>query len=276
MGPTIDFGSNGSHPEGEERSVLCRLYPRFLPDLLQCRDLQFARLDFSGLVISTGGSVAVQAAVAKRWLDVRGCPIVEGYGLSETSSGVVCNPTDSRAFSGTIGLPLPGVEVRIVDDHGRDLPPGEPGEIVIRGPQVMSGYWQRPDETAAVMTPDGFLKTGDVGMMDERRHIKLIDRKKDMIVVSGFKVFPNEVEDVVVCHPGVLECAVVGVPNAHSGEAVKLFLVKKDPALTEHQVMGFCRERLTAYKRPKHIEFRTELPKSLVGKILRRELRGSN
>jgi long-chain acyl-CoA synthetase len=234
----------------------------------------FAKLDFSGLVISNGGSIAVQEAVANRWLAVTGCPIVEGYGLSETSSGVVCNPTDSEVFTGTIGLPLPNVEVRILDEDGIDVPLGEPGEIAIRGPQVMSGYWQRPDETAKVMTPDGFFKSGDIGIMDERGYIKMIDRKKDMIVVSGFKVYPNEVEDVVASHPGVLECAVVGVPDAHSGEAVKLFLVKKDPGLSEQQLMSFCGERLTAYKRPRQIEFRTELPKSIVGKILRRELRG--
>jgi long-chain acyl-CoA synthetase len=233
----------------------------------------FAKLDFSGLLISNGGSIAVQEAVAKRWLAVTGCPIVEGYGLSETSSGVVCNPTDSKAFTGTIGLPMPNVEVRILDEDGADVPLGQPGEIAIKGPQVMSGYWQRSDETAKAMTPDGFFKSGAIGVMHERGYIKLVDRKKDMIAVSGFKVFPNEVEDVVAGHPGVLECAVIGVPDTTSGEAVKLFVVRKDPTLTAAELLRFCGERLTGYKKPRQIEFRTELPKSIVGKILRRELR---
>jgi long-chain acyl-CoA synthetase len=233
----------------------------------------FAKLDFSGLLIANGGSIAVQETVAKRWLAVTGCPIVEGYGLSETSSGVVCNPTDSQAFTGTIGLPMPNAEIRILDDDGADVPLGQPGEIAIRGPQVMFGYWERPDETAKVMTSDGFFKSGDIGIMDERGYIKLVDRKKDMIAVSGFKVFPNEVEDVLAGHPGVLECAVVGVADGASGEAVKLFVVKKDPSLTAEELMRFCLERLTAYKKPKQVEFRTELPKSIVGKILRGELR---
>jgi long-chain acyl-CoA synthetase len=235
----------------------------------------FARLDFSQLAITNGGGMAVQEAVAKKWLAITGCPIVEGYGLSETSAGVTCNPTDSEAYTGSIGLPLPNVEVRILDDHGNDVPPGEAGEIAIRGPQVMQGYWQRPDETALVMTPDGFFKSGDIGEMDARGYIRIVDRKKDMIVVSGFKVFPNEIEAVVASHPGVLECAVVGVPDKSSGEAVLLFVVKKDPALTKEALAAYCAQQLTGYKRPKIIEFRSDLPKTNVGKILRRELRDS-
>ncbi|MBR2816742.1 MAG: long-chain-fatty-acid--CoA ligase [Reyranella sp.] len=233
----------------------------------------FAKLDFSALVISNGGAMAIQEAVAKRWLAVTGCPIVEGYGLSETSAGVTCNPTDSEQYTGTIGLPLPNVEVRILDDQGKDVPPGEAGEIAIRGPQVMQGYWRRPDETALVMTPDGFFKSGDVGQMDPRGYIKIVDRKKDMIIVSGFKIFPNEVEGIVAAHPGVLECAVIGVPDEKSGEAVMLFVVKKDPALTKEELAAYCAKELTGYKRPKYIEFRNDLPKTNVGKILRRELR---
>jgi long-chain acyl-CoA synthetase len=235
----------------------------------------FARLDFSGLAISNGGGMAVQEAVAKKWLAVTGCPIVEGYGLSETSAGVTCNPTDSEVYTGTIGLPLPNVEIKMLDDNGRELPLGEAGEIAIRGPQVMQGYWQRPDETALVMTQDGFFKSGDIGEMDQRGYIKIVDRKKDMIVVSGFKVFPNEVEAVVASHPGVLECAVVGVPDAASGEAVMLFVVKRDPQLTKEALAAYCAQQFTGYKRPKFIEFRDELPKTNVGKILRRELRDS-
>ena len=193
----------------------------------------FAKLDFSGLAITNGGGMAVQEAVAKKWLAITGCPIVEGYGLSETSAGVTCNPTDSEAYTGTIGLPLPNVEIKLLDDHGKEVPLGEAGEIAIRGPQVMQGYWQRPDETALVMTPDGFFKSGDIGEMDARGYIKIVDRKKDMIIVSGFKVFPNEIEAVVASHPGVLECAVVGVPDTGSGEAVMLFVVRKDPSLTK-------------------------------------------
>ena len=235
----------------------------------------FAKLDFSGLAISNGGGMAVQEAVAKRWLAVTGCPIVEGYGLSETSAGVTCNPTDSEIYTGTIGLPLPNVEIKVLDDKGLELPLGEAGEIAIRGPQVMQGYWQRPDETALVMTPDGFFKSGDIGEMDARGYIKIVDRKKDMIVVSGFKVFPNEIEAVVAAHPGVLECAVVGVPDAAAGEAVMLFVVKRDPSLTKEALAAYCAQQFTGYKRPKYIEFRDELPKTNVGKILRRELRDS-
>ena len=235
----------------------------------------FAKLDFSGLAISNGGGMAVQEAVARKWLAITGCPIVEGYGLSETSAGVTCNPTNSEAYTGTIGLPLPNVEIKLLDDHGKEVPLGEAGEIAIRGPQVMQGYWQRPDETALVMTPDGFFKSGDIGEMDARGYIKIVDRKKDMIIVSGFKIFPNEIEAVVASHPGVLECAVVGVPDAGSGEAVMLFVVKKDPSLTKEALAEYCKQQLTGYKRPKYIEFRDELPKTNVGKILRRELRDS-
>src|SRR5262245_14036800 len=235
----------------------------------------FAKLDFSGLVITNGGGMAVQEAVAKKWLAITGCPICEGYGLSETSAGVTCNPTDSEVYTGSIGLPLPNVEIKILDERGQELPLGEAGEIAIRGPQVMQGYWQRPDETALVMTPDGFFKSGDIGEMDARGYIKIVDRKKDMIVISGFKVFPNEVEDVIASHPGVLECAVVGVPDASSGEAVMLFVVRKDPSLTKEALAAYCAQQFTGYKRPKYIEFRDELPKTNVGKILRRELRDS-
>ncbi len=235
----------------------------------------FAKLDFSQLAISNGGGMAVQEAVAKKWLAITGCPIVEGYGLSETSAGVTCNPTDSEEYTGTIGLPLPNVEIKILDDQGREVPLGEAGEIAIKGPQVMQGYWQRLDETALVMTQDGFFKSGDVGEMDARGYIKIVDRKKDMIVVSGFKVFPNEIEGVVASHPGVMECAAIGVPDAGSGEAVMLFVVKKDAALTKEALQAWCAQQFTGYKRPKYIEFRDELPKTNVGKILRRELRDS-
>jgi len=235
----------------------------------------FRKLDFTELRVSNGGGMAVQAAVAEKWLKLTGCPICEGYGLSETSPSATCNPTDTDMYTGTIGLPLPSTEVAILDDDGRPVPLGQPGEIAIRGPQVMSGYWQRDDETAKVMTPDGFLKTGDVGVMDERGYTKIVDRKKDMILVSGFNVYPNEVEGVVASHPGVLECAVVGVPDGKSGEAVKLFVVRRDPALTEKELSEYCAKNLTGYKKPKYIEFRTDLPKTNVGKILRRELRDS-
>ncbi len=231
------------------------------------------KVDFSKLIISNGGGMAVQEAVAQKWLKVTGCPVVEGYGLSETSPSATCNPVNSDKYSGTIGLPLPSTEIAIRDDEGKDVPLGQPGEICIRGPQVMKGYWNRPDETAKVMTPDGFLRTGDVGVMEPTGHVKVVDRKKDMILVSGFNVYPNEIESVVAMHPGVLECAAIGVPDQYSGEAVKLIVVKKDPALTAEQVQEFCKEQLTGYKRPKYVEFRTELPKTPVGKILRRELR---
>jgi len=234
----------------------------------------FRKLDFSALRISLGGGTAVQEAVAKVWLEVTGCPICEAYGLSETSPGVSANPTDTDVFTGSIGLPFPSTEILILDDEGQPLPLGQPGEIAVRGPQVMAGYWQRPDETAKVMTADGFFKTGDIGIMDASGYTRIVDRKKDMILVSGFNVYPNEVEGVVALLPGVLECAVVGVPDEHSGEAVKLFVVRKDPNLTEAQIRAWCEQQLTGYKKPKHIEFRNDLPKTNVGKILRRELRG--
>ncbi|MEK7944995.1 long-chain-fatty-acid--CoA ligase [Pigmentiphaga sp. YJ18] len=234
---------------------------------------KFRSLDFSGLRVSVGGGMAVQKAVADRWREVTRSPLCEGYGLSETSPVACCTPINIKEYSGTIGIPLPSTEAEILDDDGAALPIGERGEIALRGPQVMPGYWNMPDETARVMTADGFFKTGDIGIMDERGYIRIVDRKKDMILVSGFNVYPNEVEAVVSQHPGVLECAAIGVPDEHSGEAVKVVVVKRDPALTEQDLKAFCRDRLTGYKRPRHIEFRSELPKSNVGKILRRELR---
>jgi len=236
----------------------------------------FDKLDFSKLLVANGGGMAVQEAVAKRWYERTKTPIIEGYGLSETSPCVTCNPTTATEYTGTIGLPMPSTEISIRDDSGNELPVGEAGEICIRGPQVMAGYWQRPDETAKVMTPDGFFRSGDVGVVDARGYVKLVDRKKDMILVSGFNVYPNEVEDVVAKLPGVFEVAAVGVPDQHSGEAVKLFIVKKDAALTDKDVFDYCKTQLTGYKRPKIIEFRSELPKSNVGKILRRQLRDSH
>ena len=233
----------------------------------------FAKLDFSGLKIANGGGMAVQQAVNDKWLQATGVSIIEGYGLSETSPVATCNRADSTAFSGTIGLPIPSTEIAILDDDGKEVPLGQTGEIAIRGPQVMTGYWNRPDETAKVMTPDGYFKSGDVGIMDERGYVKIVDRKKDMILVSGFNVYPNEVEAVIAAHPGVLECACVGVPDEHSGEAVKVFVVRKDPNLTQAVLAAYCKEQFTGYKRPKYIEFRDELPKTNVGKILRRALR---
>ena len=233
----------------------------------------FARLDFSGLRIALGGGMAVQEAVSARWKTVTGIPILEGYGLSETSpTATLCPPTQA-AFSGTIGLPVPSTEVTILDDDGRPVPVGQPGEIAIRGPQVMAGYWNRPDETARVMTADGYFKSGDVGVMDAAGFFRIVDRKKDMILVSGFNVYPNEVEAVVAAHPEVVECACVGVPDATAGEAVKVFVVRRSDALTRESLMDYCRRELTGYKRPKFVEFREVLPKSNVGKILRRELR---
>ena len=233
----------------------------------------FDSVDWSHLKVSLGGGTAVQAAVAKLWLEKTGCPICEGYGLSETSPSASCNPTLTREFSGTIGVPIPSTRFRIIDDLGQPLPVGEAGEIAIQGPQVMAGYWQRPDETAKVMLPGGWFRTGDIGVMDERGYFKIVDRKKDMILVSGFNVYPNEVEEVASSCPGVLECAAIGIPDAEAGEAVKLVVVKKDPALTEEHLRAHCRQNLTGYKQPRVIEFRTELPKTPVGKILRRELR---
>jgi long-chain acyl-CoA synthetase len=235
----------------------------------------FARLDFSGLVVSNGGGMAVQRATAERWFRITGCPIVEGYGLSETSPVATSNRLDVEEFSGTIGLPVPSTEISIRDDEGNAVAQGSPGEICIRGPQVMAGYWNRPDESARVMTADGFFRSGDVGIMDERGYTRIVDRKKDMILVSGFNVYPNEIEQVVSQHAGVLECAAIGVPDEKSGEAVKLFVVKQDPTLTEADLAEYCRDNFTAYKRPRYIEFRDDLPKSNVGKILRRELRAA-
>ncbi len=233
----------------------------------------FNTVDWSHLKISVGGGMAVQGAVAKLWLEKTGCSICEGYGLSETSPSATCNPTDSTDYSGAIGLPLPNTDLKCLDDDGNEVPLGQPGEIAIKGPQVMAGYWQRPDETAKVMTPEGYFKSGDIGIMDQRGYFKIVDRKKDMVLVSGFNVYPNEVEDVVAQLAGVMECAVVGVADEKTGEAVKLVIVKKDVTLTEAQVRDYCRANLTGYKQPKVVEFRTDLPKTPVGKILRRELR---
>jgi long-chain acyl-CoA synthetase len=234
---------------------------------------QFDTVDWSSLKLSVGGGMAVTQGTAKLWLDKTGCPVVEGYGLSETSPSVSCNPTDSTSYTGTIGMPLPSTEMKLLDDDGNEVPAGSAGEICVKGPQVMAGYWQRPDETAKVMTADGFFRTGDIGTVDERGYFRIVDRKKDMILVSGFNVYPNEIEDVVSQLAGVLECAAVGVPDEKSGEAVKLVIVRKDPALSESDVRAFCEANLTGYKRPRIVEFRTDLPKTPVGKILRRELR---
>lgn len=233
----------------------------------------FNTVDWSHLKISLGGGMAVQSAVAKLWLEKTGCPICEGYGLSETSPSASCNPTNSKVFTGTIGVPIPGTYFKLLDDDGQEVPFGQPGEIAIKGPQVMAGYWQRPDETAKVMTPDGYFKSGDIGVQDANGFFKIVDRKKDMILVSGFNVYPNEVEEVVAQLEGVMECACVGVADEKSGEAVKLVIVKKNPDLTEAQVREYCKANLTGYKQPKVVEFRTDLPKTPVGKILRRELR---
>ncbi|HAV35103.1 MAG TPA: long-chain fatty acid--CoA ligase [Massilia sp.] len=233
----------------------------------------FASLDFSSLKTANGGGMAVQQAVNDKWKQATGKSIIEGYGLSETSPVATCNRADEQGFTGTIGLPVPSTDIAILDDDGNVLPIGQTGEIGIRGPQVMAGYWNRPDETAKVMTADGFFRSGDVGIMDERGYVKIVDRKKDMILVSGFNVYPNELEGVIANHPGVLECAVVGVPDEHSGEAVKVFVVRKDPNLTEQALMDYCKTQFTGYKKPKYIEFRDELPKTNVGKILRRALR---
>ncbi|MBL8331007.1 MAG: AMP-binding protein [Rubrivivax sp.] len=233
----------------------------------------FAELDCSALVLCMGGGMAVQPATARLWLKLTGCALCEGYGLSEASPLVSCSPVDSTAFTGGIGVPLPGTVMKIIDDEGRSLPPGQPGEIVVQGPQVMAGYWQRPDETARVMMADGFLRTGDMGVMDERGRFRLVDRKKDLIVVGGLTIVPNELEERVAAMPGVLEVAAVGVPDAGTDEAVKLVVVRKDPALTEADVRRFCETHLAGYQRPKIVEFRTELPRTSVGKLLRRDLR---
>jgi len=233
----------------------------------------FNTVDWSHLKVAVGGGTAVQSSVAKLWFDKTGCPICEGYGLSETSPSATCNPVTATAYTGTIGVPLPSTYLRLLDDDGQDVPAGQSGEIAIKGPQVMAGYWQRPDETAKVMTADGYFKTGDIGVVDARGFFKIVDRKKDMILVSGFNVFPTELEDVVAQMPGVMECACIGVADAKTGEAVKLVVVKQDPNLSEADVRAYCKENLTGYKQPKTIEFRLDLPKTPVGKVLRRELR---
>jgi long-chain acyl-CoA synthetase len=233
----------------------------------------FAKLDFSALKIVVGGGMAVQKAVADRWKEMTGKPLQEGYGLTESSPSATMNPSYIEGYNGSIGLPMPSTEIAIRDDARQDVKLGEPGEICIRGPQVMKGYWQRPDETVKVLGPDGFLYTGDIGVMDAKGFVTIVDRKKDMILVSGFNVYPNEIEQVVAMHPGVLECAAIGVSDPHSGEVPKVFVVKKDPNLTEQDVLEHCKKELTGYKRPKYVEFRAELPKTNVGKILRRALR---
>ena len=234
---------------------------------------KFKELDFSHLKVTLGGGMAVQKAVAEKWKATTGCALIEAYGLTETSPAACINPLTLKDFNGYIGLPIPSTEVAILDDNEKELPFNEAGEIAIRGPQVMKGYWQRDDETAKVMTKNGFFKTGDIGFMTPDGFVKIVDRKKDMILISGFNVYPNEIEDVLAAHPKVLEVAAIGVANEKTTEAVKVFIVKKDPSLTEEEVIEFCRTQLTAYKVPKEVEFRTELPKSNVGKILRKELR---
>jgi long-chain acyl-CoA synthetase len=233
----------------------------------------FVKLDFSSLNLAVGGGMAVQKAVAERWKQVTGTPLIEGYGLTETAPSATANPVNATEYNGTIGVPMSSTEIVLRDDGDRDVPLGQPGEICIRGPQVMAGYWQRPDETAKAIGKDGFFHSGDVGIMNEKGFITIVDRKKDMILVSGFNVYPNEIEQVVAMHPGVLEVAAIGVPDEHSGEVPKIFVVKRDPQLTEHDLLEHCRKELTGYKRPKYVEFRSELPKTNVGKILRRALR---
>ena len=233
----------------------------------------FANLSFSSLRLVLGGGMAVQEAVAKRWKEITGVTLIEAYGLTETSPAATINPLNLAAYNGSIGLPVPSTSIVLRDDAGKDVPLGSPGEICIKGPQVMAGYWNRPEETAKVMTPDGYFMSGDIGVMDERGFIRIVDRKKDMILVSGFNVYPNEIEGVISTHPGVLECAAVGVPDKKSGEAVRLYVVKKDPSLAAADLMKFSRDKLTGYKMPREVLFRDELPKSNVGKILRRELR---
>ena len=236
---------------------------------------QFRSIDFSQLYVSQAGGMAASEGTARQWRQATGCVMVEGWGMSETCAIGTNNPLDATDFSGTIGLPLPSIEVAIKDDEGRSLPAGEAGEICIRGPNVTPGYYEKPDENAKAFTADGFLRTGDVGIMDERGYTRIIDRKKDMILVSGFNVYPNELENVISLCPGVVECAAIGIPDEKQGEAIKVFVVKNDPTLTEEQVASHCRQNLTGYKMPRYIEFRDELPKSNVGKILRRELRAA-
>jgi long-chain acyl-CoA synthetase len=233
----------------------------------------FRALDFGSLKVALGGGMAVQKAVADRWREVTGKPLIEAYGLTETSPAACINPMTLKEYNGYIGLPIPSTEVEIKDDDGNTLPIGEVGELCIRGPQVMKGYWMRPDETAKVMTPDNFFRTGDLGYMTAEGFVKIVDRKKDMILVSGFNVYPNELEDVICQNPKVLECAAIGVPDEKSGEAIKIYVVKKDESLTKEELIEYCRKNMTSYKVPKFIEFRTELPKTNVGKILRKDLR---
>ena len=237
------------------------------------RHSDFGTVDWSHLRLSVAGGAALSKAVAELWRNKTGSIVREGYGLSETSPSAACNPTAGESVDGSIGIPLPSTEFRLLDDDGAEVPAGEPGEIAIRGPQVMAGYWQRPDDTAEVMTADGFMRTGDIATVDARGFFRIVDRKKDMILVSGFNVYPNEIEQVVSAMPGVAECAAVGVPDENSGEAVKLVVVRNDAAVTKEQVKAYCREHLTGYKRPRVIEFREDLPKTTVGKVLRRELR---
>jgi len=239
------------------------------------RNTEFATLDFSSLRLTFGGGMAVQRAVAQRWEALTGRPVIEGYGLSETAPVASVNPTNSTGYTGTIGLPVPSTDIAILDEAGLGLPTGEAGEVCIRGPQVMAGYWQRPDDTRAVMTEDGFFRSGDIGVMDEQGYTRIVDRKKDMINVAGFNVYPNEVEDVIASHPGVLEVAVVGSADEYSGECVKVFIVRRDPDLQAAQLRAWCRDKLAGYKRPRQIEFVDALPKSSVGKVLRRELRSA-
>ena len=239
--------------------------------LLQQPD--FKTIDFSTLFVSQAGGMAASEGTAKNWLEVTGCPMIEGWGMSETVAMGTNNPVNNKEFTGTIGLPLPSIEIAIKDEAGNSLPQGESGEICIKGPNVMTGYYNQPEENAKAFTADGFMRTGDVGIMDERGYTKIVDRLKDMIIVSGFNVFPNELENVVSLCPGVLECAIIGVPDEKTGEAIKLFVIKKDQNLTEEEVTSYCRQHLTGYKMPRHIVFREDLPKTNVGKILRRELR---
>nr|WHW29414.1 putative Long-chain-fatty-acid-CoA ligase [uncultured bacterium] len=234
---------------------------------------EFAKLDFSQLRISNGGGMAVTKAVAERWLKITGCPICEGYGLTETSSGITCNPTDTDAFTATVGMPMPGVDLKLVDEDGKEVKLGERGEIGIKGPQVMRDYWQQPEATKNAFTKDGYFLSGDIGIINEKGYLSIVDRKKDMIIVSGFNVFPNEIEDIASSCPGILETACVGVPDEKSGEAIKLFAIKSDPNVTEEDLRKYCAANLTGYKKPRYIEFRDEFPKTNVGKILRRELR---
>jgi long-chain acyl-CoA synthetase len=234
---------------------------------------QFKTVDFSALCVSQAGGMAASEGTAKHWLQVTGCPMIEGWGMSETCAIGTNNPVTNREFTGTIGLPLPSIEIAIKDDEGVSLALGESGEICIKGPQVMTGYYQQPEENKKAFTSDGFMRTGDIGIMDERGYTKIIDRKKDMIIVSGFNVFPNELENVISLCPGVIECAAIGIADDKQGEAIKVFVVKNDPTLTEDDVSAYCKQHLTGYKRPRYIEFRDDLPKTNVGKILRRELR---